>query len=75
LDAKLPVCDIDHDLGAVVKAVLDRGSDANGKYYPIVSEYIEVSISSNVTSLTSQAHRLASDFTKGERINPFPTHV
>jgi hypothetical protein len=66
VDAKLPVCDIDHDLGVVVKAVFDRGSHANGKYYPIISEHITVPF--NLTRLTSQARRIASDFTKGKML-------
>jgi len=45
LDATFPICDVDHDMGAVVKAVFDLGPKANGKIYPIVSEFIKVSIS------------------------------
>lgn len=42
LDDTLPVCDIEHDIGPVVKAVFDLGPKANGKLYPIVSEFISV---------------------------------
>lgn len=43
LDSALPVCDVRNDFGLVVKAVFDEGTKANGKYYPIVSEFLEVS--------------------------------
>lgn len=42
LDSTFPVCDIDHDMGAVVKAIFDLGPQANGKLYPLVSEFIKV---------------------------------
>ena len=43
LEASLPICDIEHDMGVVVKGVFDRGAKANGKLFPIVSEFIPVS--------------------------------
>jgi hypothetical protein len=42
LEASLPICDIEHDMGVVVKGVFDQGSKANGKLFPIVSEFIQV---------------------------------
>jgi len=47
LDATFPICDVDQDMGAVVKAVFDLGPKANGKVYPIVGEFIKVTISPN----------------------------
>ena len=44
LKTKIPCCDIEHDLGVVVRTIFERGSVANGKLYPIVSELIEVNI-------------------------------
>jgi len=41
LDSTFPVCDIDHDIGAAVKAIFDLGPQANGKLYPLVSELIK----------------------------------
>jgi hypothetical protein len=41
LDATFPICDIEHDIGPVVKAVFDLGPEANGKLFPIVSEFIK----------------------------------
>jgi len=40
MDSTMPICDISHDMGAVVKAQFDLGHGANGKIYPLVSEYI-----------------------------------
>lgn len=42
MDSTIPVCDISHDMGLVVKAQFDLGHGANGKIYPLVSEYITV---------------------------------
>ena len=42
LEDTFPVCDIDHDIGPVVKAIIDLGHKANDKLYPIVSEYASV---------------------------------
>ena len=45
LDATLPICDIEHDMGAAVKAIFDEGPKANGKVFPLVSEFIKVHVS------------------------------
>jgi len=70
LDATFPICDVDHDMGAVVKAVFDLGPKANGKVYPIVGEFIKVTISRNPfghhISNTSQTGDVAKEFEKGE---------
>lgn len=48
LEASLPICDIEHDMGVVVKGVFDQGAKANGKLFPIVSEFIQVSPSAKL---------------------------
>jgi len=40
LESTFPICE--HDMGVVVKAILDQGPKANGKLFPIVSEFIQV---------------------------------
>ena len=50
LEASVPICDVEHDMGAVVKAVFDQGAKANGKLFPIVSELIQVSSSPNISN-------------------------
>ena len=42
LESTFPICDIEHDMGVVVKSVFDQGAKANGKLFPIVSEFIKV---------------------------------
>jgi hypothetical protein len=42
LDSTIPICDVEHDLGPVVKGVFELGPKANGKLYPIVGEFIKV---------------------------------
>jgi hypothetical protein len=42
LDSSVPICDIEYDFGPVVTAVFDLGSQANGKLYPIVGEFVKV---------------------------------
>lgn len=42
LDSTFPITDVEHDLGAVVKAVFDQGSKANGKLFPVVGQFIRV---------------------------------
>jgi len=39
----IPACDVEHDMGPVVKGIFDLGSKANGKVFPIISEDISVS--------------------------------
>lgn len=55
-DSTVPICDIEHDMGVVVKAVLDLGPQANGKLFPIVSQFIEVPC--HLTSLTCSVNKL-----------------
>jgi len=38
LKSQMPVCDLDHDLGVVVKKIFEVGSEADGKYFPLISE-------------------------------------
>ena len=42
LESTFPICDIEHDMGIVVKSVFDQGAKANGKLFPVVSEFIQV---------------------------------
>lgn len=42
LESTFPVCDVEHDMGVVVKGIFDQGAKANGKLFPIVSEFIQV---------------------------------
>ena len=64
LDSTFPICDIEHDMGVTVKAIFDLGSKANGKLFPLVSEFIKVhSISPKIAN--HQVKNVAADFEKG----------
>jgi hypothetical protein len=55
-ESTFPICDIEHDLGLVVKGIFDLGPQANGKLFPVVSEFIEVRI--QLTSLICSVNEL-----------------
>ena len=38
----IPVCDVDHDMGVAVRAILEQGPKAHKKLFPLVSEFIKV---------------------------------
>jgi hypothetical protein len=42
VEDSIPVCEIDHDMGVTVKAILEQGPKANKKLFPLVSEYLKV---------------------------------
>jgi len=41
LDSRLPVCDVELDMGAAVKEIFELGHESNGKVYPLISEWLK----------------------------------